>query len=538
MRLPPSLALVVIALSAGASANDLLHEAQYSEGSGTVGPMRSLPNLDGDGVRDLAFGSVYGVRWSSGRTGAHLRFVDFGFAPRQMLDAGDLDGDGFGDVVIVTWESAMVVVRALSSATTLPVWTFSGTDYGFGCALASIPDRDGDLVPEVLVGVHETRVTGSSDNPTIQHFGQGRIEVRSGATGQPLATAVPPSGADRCFGGWIASAGDFDGDGRGDFVTSPYCTDYFPAARGDARVYSSATLTEIRAIAGSGFGSRRATAVGDTDGDGLDEIVVVQPYGSAQVHAGATGASLATLPTQASLDVGESIAALGDVDGDGAADFALGCSQPPVPWIGGQLLHNGPGYVQIWSGATLSLHSTIVGTDLSKRLGTAVVSPGDVDGDGVPDVAIAIADLPRVRTWSGRRENTTPQRYCVGSLMSSGTRAWLDHSGTTSASANDLVLRARNTGAGSTGLFVYSRNAAAIRFSAGWRCVGAPFFRIGPVVAIASDGTASKPVDLHAPPFVAGPGSAGTGDTVYFQFLFRSGTTSSATDGLAVTFHP
>jgi hypothetical protein len=76
--------------------------------------------------------------------------------------------------------------------------------------------------------------------------------------------------------------------------------------------------------------------VGDVDGDGIPDVAVGAPgqnragqddQGRAFVFSGATGARLQTLDDpvpQAQAHFGSALAGVGDVDGDGVPDLAVG----------------------------------------------------------------------------------------------------------------------------------------------------------------------------------------------------------------------
>jgi len=106
---------------------------------------------------------------------------------------------------------------------------------------------------------------------------------------------------------------------------------------------------------------------------------------------------------------GASVVALGDVDGDGAADFAVS-----APGVRGSGLHDGwtspegGGRVFIYSGRTASVIRVL--TDQWAGFGASMANIGDVNGDGVADLAVGspmaspqegpLAGAPRVgRVW-------------------------------------------------------------------------------------------------------------------------------------------
>ncbi len=141
-----------------------------------------------------------------------------------------------------------------------------------------------------------------------------------------------------------------------------------------------------------GYGSALAL-LGDVDGDGVADFAVGAPTrevagmagaGAVEIRSGADGALIRTVTgDQPDLVLGKSLAALGDVDGDGVPDFASGVGR----W--GQ-----PPRVDVRSGADGSRLLLFAPQSNSQDFGDALAGPGDVDGDGVPDVAVGDPSFP------------------------------------------------------------------------------------------------------------------------------------------------
>jgi hypothetical protein len=134
----------------------------------------------------------------------------------------------------------------------------------------------------------------------------------------------------------------------------------------------------------TGFGYA-AGFLGDVDGDGVGDYAVgafdAAPGGETYVWSGRTGALLYTLFAERAADeFGADLGPVGDLDGDGHADFFVVAPQAPQD----QYLTN-DGRVYLVSGATGTVLRYFDGTNFEGI--RYACGMGDVDGDGVPDVA-------------------------------------------------------------------------------------------------------------------------------------------------------
>ncbi len=221
-----------------------------------------------------------------------------------------------------------------------------------------------------------------------------QARVFSGASGLALYTLTGPDG----FGSAVAGTGDLDGDGFPDLIVGA------PDAVEAARVYSGADGSLLHDLApppGGGDFGRSVAGVGDVDGDGVPDVAVGASQANlARIFSGETGLLLATLPGPAgSMSFGRAVAGVGDVDGDGVPDIAVG-----DPFFG-----NLEGAARVFSGATGNLIPGLafLGNEL-QVLGHSVAGLGDVSGDGVPDLIVGAptypvgsSDLGQARAYSG-----------------------------------------------------------------------------------------------------------------------------------------
>jgi hypothetical protein len=196
------------------------------------------------------------------------------------------------------------------------------------------------------------------------------------------------------FGALVAAAGDVDADGFPDFAVGAPEDGVAGPDGGLVLIYSGYDGMLLRksrgAAAGERFGAALA-AVGDADEDGHADLAVgapdalagpLQDAGRVVVLSGRTGAELARVLGAASHDrLGSALAALPGPDGDGAMELALG-----VP--GGDAAGNGAGLVLLLDAATLKLRAELRGRAPLDAFGTTLAAPGDVDKDGVQDLAV------------------------------------------------------------------------------------------------------------------------------------------------------
>lgn len=526
------------------AANDtLLTTSAQTAWSGVT--LVGIADIDADGRPDLAESDGLVVRWISSATGAVVRSAPIGAVPGAhvaLADVGDLDGDGVPDLAV-----GLEGLSTYSGATGQLLWQVSSASLGFGHALARIDDRDGDGRAEILVGVTQMLVWGGGDVIHTFYQGEGRAEIRSGASGALLTTIVPPAGSGSGFGGSLAVLDDIDGDGRADLAIAPF---YQPAsipgphgASGDVRLYSGATLAPIGSFPEPANRSTRLTPLGDLDGDGFGELALARVWEFVDIVSPATGATLRTHASETIYDrVGQSVAVLGDLDADGVGDYAIGAPQPPQIGLLGLTIDVGPGVVRVYSGATGAELETLAGAQPYGRFGWSLAAAGDLDGDSIGDLFVGSPGMGRVVALSGSTQNGAPNAFCVGGQLTGTQRAQLGSTGSTSVAANDFVLVAANALPAKTGLFVYGMNPAFHSFGGGWLCVGAPLYRLGPAVLTSGSGAATHALDLNAPPASGGPGAIGVGTTAYFQFLFRDPLANhggrNASNALAVTFVP
>jgi len=316
--------------------------------------------------------------------------------------AGDVNGDGYGDVIVGAHQSsldqllegcAFVYLGSASGLATSPAWTAEGDQTGsfFGSSVANAGDVNGDGYSDVIVGAYGVNDPQTDVGGAFVYFGS-----TSGLATRPSWIAKGSTGS--LFGFSVGSAGDVNADGYSDVIVGSPRLSNVELDEGRACVYLGspsglATIPEWAAL-----GARSASAAGDVNGDGYGDVVLGKSdfdngqfrEGGAFVYLGspsgpAVSPAWAAEGDQEDSHFGHLVASAGDVNGDGFGDLIVG-----APYFDNDQINEGR--VFAYMGSTLGLATSPAWTTESDQngaaLGQSAASAGDVNGDGYGDVII------------------------------------------------------------------------------------------------------------------------------------------------------
>lgn len=375
-------------------------------------------------------GSVSWSQDSTGIAGTPEAGDEMGFAEAS----GDFNGDGYADLAVsAAGEDTGAYTKGshdglvhilfgsatgLTAAHSLAIGPYYGDDYegnGFAGYSLAAGDLTGDGLDDLVVGVP----------------GNARASVLTGSQrdgiSMPAYGEVSPSSPAGAFAGdfgWSVAVGDINGDGIGDVaVGAPWDP--------DGLTYLEGSVT---------------TFISPTPGGNvlpMSDYTYVKKQRWTKNTTGVPGAPTKYGATDDADEFGWSVA-LGDIDGDGDADLAIGSPGTPVT---NTAKHEDAGVVYVVKGSATGLTATGI-TELTQDstgvpgsptknddFGTALAF-GDTNGDGRDDLAVA----------TGGEQSVTVLNGTTAGVSTSGIVRWTQEStgipgGTESGDGWGLSLR-------------------------------------------------------------------------------------------------
>ncbi|WP_420385204.1 FG-GAP-like repeat-containing protein [Roseivirga sp.] len=317
----------------------------------------------------------------------------------DVASAGDVNGDGFMDIVVgeIYYNNDLdgavhVYYGSQNGFSNSPSWTYAPQEYRayVGISVDGAGDINGDGYDDIIVGASGWRVNSTGKGNVLVFYGSA-----SGLGSSPNWNLIGDSDG-AAMGSDVAGVGDVNGDGYDDILFSAPRSNY--DKRGHVWLYygsstgvSSNFIFMFGTVSNTRLGESLAAA-GDVNGDGYNDIIVGGPgydaqnvgSGQVRVHYGSqTG--ITSMPdwvyeAPQGQNTAYHVSGVGDTNGDGFDD---------IIFTGSHLQKSQKLVLGSSTGLSSSISWSLSNTNFPYSGSHIATKIGDINADGFDDILAA-----------------------------------------------------------------------------------------------------------------------------------------------------
>jgi hypothetical protein len=320
----------------------------------------------------------------------------------SVSGAGDVNNDGFDDVIIGNSYGMHEDIRTGRAKFFMggnPMDNISDVEfYGsgsgdhFGTSVSGAGDVNGDGFDDIIIGADENNSGGKNAGAAYLYFGGQQMDANEDIkfTGTSTGTMGDLLGCS------VSKAGDMNNDGYDEVIVGAYGRKDMTNGPGAANIYFGGSHMDnvsdvtLFGLVNNDFFGTSVSDAGDVNNDGYDDVIV----GAYASMPGRCYLFLGAQPIDNVPDVifqgatnfekfGTQVSSAGDVNNDGFADVLVGA--PPFKIDG---VPSGRCYLY-YGGILIDTKEDLTfDGEPEEYLGTSISSAGDVNGDGYGDIII------------------------------------------------------------------------------------------------------------------------------------------------------